>query len=128
MVYDPIPISKGMFAAILLLCLTEATQAVAPVATAATAAQAVPVVKEGASFLKEVAAIPIAAGEILCLPWGVVECVFSPLPNVSFRSGLGHIGTGIVAPFKLVTAVVALPYHAVVAIGNACDKVVPAVK
>jgi hypothetical protein len=115
------PASSALLAT--LLCLGPAVQAraVAPAVTAATAAQALPVVKE-------VAAIPIAAGEILCLPWGVVECVFSPLPNVSFRSGLGHIGTGIVAPFKLVEAVVSLPYHAVVAVGNACDKVVPAVK
>lgn len=128
MVRGYMPASSALLAT--LLCLGPAVQAraVAPAVTAATAAQALPVVKEGASFVKEVAAIPIAAGEILCLPWGVVECVFSPLPNVSFRSGLGHIGTGIVAPFKLVEAVVSLPYHAVVAVGNACDKVVPAVK
>jgi hypothetical protein len=119
---------RTLLAALLFLCIAARAQAVAPVVTAAAAAQAVPVVKEGASFVKEVAAIPISAGEILCLPWGVVECVFSPLPNVSFRSGLGHIGTGIVAPFKLVEAVVSLPYHAVVAVGNACDKVVPSVK
>lgn len=91
----------------------------------AAAAQAAPVVKESIGFLQHVAQVPIYAGEILCLPWGMTECVGSPLPGVSFISGLRHIGTGVLAPFKLVAAVVTLPYDAVTAVGRTAEAVVP---
>lgn len=108
--------------------LTGSALAAAPAAAVAAASEAVPVVKEGAGFLEDVAAVPMAAGQILYLPMGMLECVFFPLPGVSFGSGLEHIGTGIIAPFKFVLAVVSLPYHAVVAVDNTCDRVVPAAK
>ena len=126
MAYDRM--RKSLLAGLLILVLAEAVSAVPPAPAVATVAQGVPVVQEGVSFVKEAAAIPVSAAQILYLPLGLMECVFSPLPNVSFGSGLDHIGTGIVAPFKLVQSVVTLPYDAVKAVGSSCDKVVPAVR
>jgi hypothetical protein len=107
----------------LLVGLETAWAAVPPVPAAATMAQAAPVVKEGVGLAEKAAEIPIHAAEILDLPRGVIECVFWPLPGVSFVSGLEHIGTGILAPFRLVTAVVTLPYDTVQAVGHAAEPV-----
>lgn len=99
--------------------------AVAAPAALTAAAEAAPVVKESVGLLTEVAEIPKDTAEILCLPWGVTECVFSPLPGVSFMSGLRHVGTGIVAPFKLVGDVLTLPYDAATAVSRSAGSVAP---
>jgi hypothetical protein len=84
-------------------------------------AGAIPVAKETVGLAAKVAEIPIRAVEILDLPRGLLECVFSPLPGVSFSSGLGHLGTGLLAPFRLVEAVVTLPYEAVTTVTRVAE-------
>jgi len=115
---------------LLLLGLAARAGAAVPAAPAAPAATAasIPVLQETVGLAEKAAAIPVTAAEILCLPWGLLECLLCPLPNVSFSDGLEHIGTGVVAPFKLVKEVVSLPYEAVTTAGHAADKVVPAAK
>ena len=46
--------------------------------------------------------------DIFCLPLGVVQCTFGA-PFGLFSNGLGNIGAGCVAPFKLVVDVLLLP-------------------
>lgn len=96
-----------------------------PVVSATAVQQAIPVVSDGVGLVKEVARIPADVGEVLLLPLGVVECVAAPLPGVSVGCGLRHIGTGLLAPFHLVRDVLTLPYDAAVAVGGACEHVVP---
>jgi hypothetical protein len=91
-------------AAAILTCVVSATPALA---------EAPPVAREALTFAQEVTDVPRTAVNVLRLPLGLVECVFSPLPEVEFMSGLRHIGQGIVAPFKFVEAVVSLPFDAV---------------
>ncbi|MFZ4395888.1 MAG: hypothetical protein ACOYOU_09720 [Kiritimatiellia bacterium] len=108
----------------LLLAGVHSTKAAVPaVPVAATVAQGVPIVKDGVDLAAKAADIPIRAVEILDIPRGLIECVFWPLPGVSFVSGLEHIGTGILAPFRLVESVVTLPYDAVKAVGHAMEPV-----
>jgi hypothetical protein len=83
----------------------------------------VPVIPQAVTLAQEVAEVPQSAAEILYLPMGVVECVLFPLPGLEFRSGLDHIGTGILAPFRLVEAVVTLPYDAVKAATDTVNSV-----
>ena len=117
-------IRSGLLAAGLLLAGPDTTwAAVPPLPAAASVAQAAPVLKEGVDLAGHAAEIPIRAAEILNLPRGVVECVFWPLPGVSFRSGLAHLGTGLLAPFRLVEAVVTLPYDTVQAVGHVTEPV-----
>jgi hypothetical protein len=101
----------GVAVATILLSRCAAVVAPATVAPAVTAA--LPAVRETLTFAQEVAAVPMAAAAVLCLPLGAVECVLSPLPEITFMSGLRHIGRGVVAPFKFVEAVVTLPYDTV---------------
>jgi hypothetical protein len=53
--------------------------------------------------------MPLQAVRVLYLPLGVVECVGAPLPGVGFMSGLRHIGTGILAPFRLLGDALTFP-------------------
>lgn len=46
--------------------------------------------------------------DLLCLPLGVVQCTLGA-PLGFFSNGLGNIGAGCVAPFKLVKDVLLLP-------------------
>ena len=46
--------------------------------------------------------------DIFCLPLGIVQCT-AGVPFGLFRNGLGNIGAGCVAPFKLVVDVLLLP-------------------
>ena len=46
--------------------------------------------------------------DILCLPLGIVQCTLGA-PLGFFSNGLGNIGAGCVAPFKLVKDVLLLP-------------------
>lgn len=46
--------------------------------------------------------------DILCLPLGLVQCTLGA-PFGFFSNGLGNIGAGCVAPFKLVKDVLMLP-------------------
>ena len=78
-------------------------------ATAAIVTQASPAVGGGVALVNDVVDIPKHTAEILLLPMGLIECVGSPLPGLEFMSGASHIGTGIVAPFKLVYSVLCLP-------------------
>lgn len=107
---------------VFVACVSAASPAL-PVA--AGLQEAVPVVRDGVSLLKEIAKVPMDVGEVLLLPMGVVECVVSPLPGVSFMSGLRHVGTGLLAPFCLVRDVLTLPYDAAVAVDRLCGHVVP---
>ena len=113
-----------LLAALLLAGLgTTAWAVVPPAPAAAAAAQAVPAIKDGVGLATKAAEVPIRAAEIFDIPRGILECVFWPLPGVSFVSGLEHLGTGILAPFRLVKAVVTLPYDTVQAVGHVTDPV-----
>ena len=46
--------------------------------------------------------------DLLCLPLGVIQCTLGA-PLGFFSNGLGNIGAGCVAPFKLVKDVLLLP-------------------
>ena len=46
--------------------------------------------------------------DILCLPLGIVQCT-AGVPFGFFNNGLGNIGAGCAAPFKLVWDVLLLP-------------------
>ena len=46
--------------------------------------------------------------DIFCLPLGIVQCT-AGVPFGLFSNGLGNIGAGCVAPFKLVVDVLLLP-------------------
>ena len=46
--------------------------------------------------------------DIFCLPLGIVQCT-AGVPFGFFSNGLGNIGAGCVAPFKLVWDVLLLP-------------------
>ncbi|MFA4943948.1 MAG: hypothetical protein WC789_04525 [Lentisphaeria bacterium] len=116
------PRRLAALAALLLLCPAAArAAAVAP----ATAAQALPVVKDGVGLAQEIGKVPRDVGEVLLLPMGVVECVAAPLPGVAFLSGLKHLGTGLVAPFKLARDVLTLPYDAATAVGRVAGLAAP---
>ena len=80
-----------------------------PVSTAAAATAAAPAVTATGQLVGNLAEIPLATADIVKLPMGVVECVFAPLPGVEFMSGLRHIGTGLLGPFRLVIGVLTLP-------------------
>ena len=46
--------------------------------------------------------------DLLCLPLGIVQCTFGA-PLGFFSNGIGNIGAGCTAPFKLVKDVLLLP-------------------
>ena len=46
--------------------------------------------------------------DIMCLPLGIIQCTLGA-PLGFFSNGLGNIGAGCVAPFKLVKDVLLLP-------------------
>ena len=94
----------GIYAACLLLVMT-----LVPGRAQAAAATAGPVITPAGKLVNDIAAIPLAVADIVKLPMGVVECVFAPLPAVEFMSGLRHIGTGLLGPFRLTIAVLSLP-------------------
>lgn len=107
--------------AALLLCAASAAGRAAAGAGAAEAAAilapaARPAVSKTLDLAHGIADVPREAVQILCLPWGVVECVFSPLPEVSFMSGLRHMGRGLLAPFRFAEAVVMVPVKAIAAV------------
>ncbi len=93
---------------LLAVALCSPARAAAPAAVSAVGMT--PVVPLAAGLGKDLATIPLSVAEVVRLPMGLVECVLSPLPGISFRSGLQDMGAGIVAPFKLVMAVLRLPY------------------
>jgi hypothetical protein len=94
--------------------LHAAAAAAAPAAVAAS--QALPAVT---GLARNIAEIPLAVADVVRLPLGVTEMVFAPLPGVSFMSGLKDFGVGILAPFKLVGAVLSLPYDLVNTLSDA---------
>lgn len=103
---------------LLLLAGQTATAVAVPPEVAIAAAQAAPGTSGALAVAKDVFAVPKAAAEILLLPMGVLESVFCPLPGIEFMSGMRHIGSGILAPFKLVTSVLCLPYNVVTDLGG----------
>ncbi len=78
--------------------------------------QVAPLVKEVGPVMKgvikgtteSVFAIIGDASEILYLPLGVVESTLG-LPFGGFGQGMGHLGKGIAAPFKVVGDVIQMP-------------------
>ena len=88
-----------------------------------TAIQTATVVKEGSPGLmragKGMAEVPWQMAQCLRLPLGLIQIVFSPLPEVDFSDGLKNTGKGLVAPFKLGIAVLEMPYEVVGGIGDA---------
>jgi len=98
-----------------LAAATAAASAVAAAdpATVAAVARALPEAQSALSHTvglgRAVVDMPLQAVRVLYLPLGVVECVGAPLPGVSFMSGLRHIGTGILAPFRLLGDALTFP-------------------
>jgi hypothetical protein len=88
-----------------------------------TAIKTAVVAKESAPGLmragKGLAEIPWQVAQCLRLPLGLVEMVFSPLPEVDFSDGLKNTGKGLVAPFKLCKATLELPREVFGGIGDA---------
>ena len=113
-----------VLATVLLLILWTATPQLSAaelggMAAAAGAKAAKPVVDTASS----VAAVPLAAAEIIRLPMGALQVVLAPLPAITYADGFENIGRGIIAPFKLAMAVLSLPYDLLNAVGGACDNV-----
>lgn len=67
---------------------------------------------------KGVVEVPKQVAECLRLPLGLVETVLSPFPGIELREGLKNTGTGLIAPFKLCAATLALPYEVVGGLGD----------
>ena len=84
-----------------LLCVdaarVTAADPVTAVQTVAAAKKAAPGVKRAGKGLAEV---PRECAQCLRLPLGLVQMVFSPLPEVTFKDGLKNTGKGLVAPFS----------------------------
>jgi hypothetical protein len=103
-----------------LLCLSAMRLSAAdPVTVAQTAVAA----KKSAPGLtragKGIAEVPLQCAQCLRLPLGLVQMVFSPLPEVTFKDGLKNTGRGLVAPFNLCIAVLEMPYEVVCGLGEA---------
>jgi len=109
-------LTRWITAGILFAALPAAADAAAAAAVAQAAPLARPALKKTVALARGIVAIPQQAANLLCLPWGVVECVCSPLPGVEFMPGLRHIGQGLLAPFRFVDAVVSLPVKVVDAV------------
>ena len=90
-----------------------------------TAIQAAALVKQSAPGLvragKGLAEVPLQAANCLRLPLGLMELLFSPLPEVALKDGLSNTGKGLVAPFKLCIATLEMPYEVVCGIGDAVN-------
>lgn len=72
--------------------------------------------------VSSVAEVPLAVADLVRLPLGVVQIGLSPLPGIGIIGGLENVGQGILAPFKLVQAVLTLPHDLVGGMGKACDS------
>ena len=111
--------SYGKSAAACLLTVAlplDATDPTTALQTAAIAKESSPgLVRAG----KAIAEVPWQAAQCLRLPLGLVQMVFSPLPDVDFMDGLKNTGKGVVAPFKLGIATLEMPYEVVGGIGEA---------
>jgi hypothetical protein len=94
------------------LSATSAVPAIDPATVAAvtrTLPAAQPALIHVVGLGRAVVDMPVHAIQVLYLPLGVVECVGAPLPGVGFRSGLRHMGTGVLAPFRLLGDVITFP-------------------
>ena len=91
------------------------------VKTAVAAKEGVPgLVRAG----KGIAEVPWQAAQCFRLPMGLVEMIFSPLPEVEFYEGLKNTGKGLVAPFKLGLAVLEMPYEVCGGVGDAAGSLI----
>ncbi len=108
---------------ILLVCVLCSAAMKLAAADPVTAIQTAVAVKESAPGLtragKGIADVPRQTAQCLRLPLGLVQMVFCPLPEVTFKDGLKNTGRGIVAPFKLCIAVLEMPYEIICGIGEA---------
>lgn len=93
----------------------------------ATAAKTAVVAKDGVPGLvragKGIAEVPWQAAQCFRLPLGLVEMLFSPLPEVAFMDGLRDTGKGLVAPFKLCVATLEMPYEVCAGLADAVTGV-----
>jgi len=71
---------------------------------------------------KSIAEVPLRAAELVRLPLGAVELVLCPLPGITAKHGLTDLGAGLIAPFKLVMSVLALPYNVTAGLCGVADK------
>jgi len=110
---------RKLFFAFAFLWVTLSLLASDPVSTVLVAEAA----KDGASGIvragKGVAEVPLQVGECLRLPLGILEMVLSPLPGITFKSGLEDTGQGILAPFRLCRAILKMPVEVVGGLGEA---------
>ena len=93
-------------AAILLSISASSASAVSPAEIKAGMAAA-PV---ATNAVDDVAALGLSATRVIYVPLGVGEVILSPLPGVSFVSGLTHIGKGILAPIRTAAGLATLPF------------------
>ncbi len=108
-----------------LLILATATAPPTPgseigsMAAAAGAKAAKPVV----DTISSVAAIPLAAADLVRLPMGVAQIGLAPLPGITYSDGFTNIGKGIIAPFKLAMGVLSFPHDLLNTFSGACESV-----
>ena len=100
---------------ILLPLVGRSAPAVSPEALAAS----VHAVPAAIQLARDVASVPAAVGKTLRLPLGLLEVLFSPLPELSAKRGLSHVAAGLVGPFDFARAILRLPLSAVNAVDHA---------
>ena len=71
------------------------------------------------NLARDIAEVPLALGKTLQFPLGLLEVVFSPLPELTAKRGLSHMAKGIVGPFDFARAVLRLPMSTVDALDRA---------
>ena len=68
--------------------------------------------------------VPRQLAQCFRLPLGLVEMIFSPLPEVDFMEGLRDTGKGVIAPFKFCMATLEMPYEVYSGLSDAATGVV----
>ena len=110
-----------LFLLALLPLAGHGSPAVSPEALAAS----VHAIPASLKLARDIAEVPLAVGKILQFPLGLLELIFSPLPDLTVKRGLSHMAKGIVGPFDFARAVLRLPMSTVQALDHAVRGPVP---
>lgn len=112
----------ALFTVMTVAGLLPSTQAASPQMIAAA-----PGLPAALDTAHQLATVPMVAAELLHLPYGVVETVLAPLPGLTVASGLGHLGQGLVAPFKVAIVALQLPFNILGNVSRLMNDVDPSV-
>ena len=107
----------------LLPVAARGSPALSPEALAASA-HAIPA---SLRLARNIAELPLALGKTLQFPLGLLELMFSPLPDFTAKRALSHMAKGLVGPFDFARAVLRLPMSTVEALDYAVRGPSPAV-